>query len=99
MDGSAIARPVEAGFEGAEITERRLPGGASRFRSGVAIERLRKEDRCRVRIKEDLVRIETVPFCRDGGWRARDPVCVVASSVRAILPHPAVPDESGLVPE
>ena len=99
VDGPAIARPVEARFESTEIAERRLSGGASRFRSGIAIERLRKKNRCRVWIKEDLVGIEPVPFCRDGGWRARDPVGVVASSVRAIFPHPAVPDESGLVPE
>lgn len=99
VNGPAIARPAEARFENAEIAERCLSGGAPGFRSGVAIERLREENRCRVRIKEDLVGIEPVPFCRDRRWRARDPVGTVASRLRAIFPHPAVPGVSGLVPE
>ena len=78
-----------------QAAERRTSIGRTRLRAGVAAERGWKEHRRRVRIEQDLLRIEAVPALRL--VRPFDPVGVERGAAKFARRYAAVPDIPGLV--
>ncbi len=99
--GSHSSLPVEVrtARAGMEIAQESRPGVRARPDGRLPIERGRYEDRRRIRVEQDLLGIEVVPFELTRGRRAVDRVRIVRGARRGALRQAAVPDAPGFVVE
>jgi hypothetical protein len=87
--GARVGAPSERGYGDRQHTER-CPAGVAPFaHGGRAAERRRKVHTARVRIEQDLGRIE--PVSGPPIARAIHPIRVVGRAGHFMAPHPAVP--------
>ena len=96
---SSIVAPVELLGGGGEQAQGRLASIGTGTRSRCPVEGRGEEDRFRVGIEKDLVRIKAVPGKSTLRLRASHRIGVVACAAEEGLGDPAVPDSPRLVPE
>ena len=99
MPRSSIVAPVELLAGAGEQAQGRLAGIGTGTRSRCPVEGRGEEDRLRVGIEKDLVRIKAVPGESTLRLGASHRIGVVACAAEDGLGDPAVPDSPGLVAE